>query len=69
MQRLKAFIHAVGMKLQLGGWGAYSVFAVFVVVSLYNKIYSVVRNTYHSSASCFIIFINKNEGNFTLFIF
>ena len=44
MQRPKTFVHAVGMKLQLGGWGAYSVFVVFAVVSLNNKIYSVVRN-------------------------
>ena len=30
---------------------------VFAVVSLNNKIYSVIRNTYHSSASCFTLFL------------
>ena len=30
---------------------------VFAVVSLNDKIYSVVRNTYHSPASCFILFL------------
>ena len=59
---------AIGMKLQLGGWGAYDIFAVFIV-SLNNTIYSVVRNTYHSPASCFIFFLLIKKKEISLYSF
>ena len=37
---------------------------VCAVVSLNNKIYSVVRNTYHSPASCVILFLLIKQRKF-----
>ena len=42
---------------------------VFAVVSLNNKIYSVVRNTYHSPASCFILFLLIKTKEISLYSF
>ena len=56
------------MKLQLGGCGVYSAFAFFVV-SLNSKTDSVFRNTYHSPASCFILFLLKKTKEISLYSF
>ena len=42
---------------------------VFAVVSLNNKIYSVIRNTFHSSASCFILFLLIKAREISLYSF
>ena len=42
---------------------------VSAVVSLNDKIYSVVRNTYHSSPSCFISFLLIKTKEISLYSF
>ena len=42
---------------------------VFAVFSLNNKIYSVVRNTYHSPASYFIMFLLIKMKEISLYSF
>ena len=41
----------------------------FGVVSLNNKTYSVIRNTYHSSSSCFILFLLIKATDILLYSF
>ena len=42
---------------------------VFAVVSWNDKIYSVVRNVYHSPASCFILFLLIKMKEISLYSF
>ena len=42
---------------------------LFAVVSLNNKIYSVIRNTYRSSANCFILFLLTKVREISLYSF
>ena len=41
----------------------------FAVVSLNNKIYSVIRNAYYSSVSCFILFLFIEVREISLYSF